>query len=267
MWYGYVILEGAVELPLIDKLLGDVDEAMSRPEDFSFLVLSDRYEHVPIRDTDPEYFWGQRMRLVGFHHPSVAAKQVSMHANIAGFVQHLFRQEIVMMQSLTFLEGSQQTIHQDLAFVIAKSPGHVCASWVALEDVDPAAGPLTYVPGSHAIPLFNWGNGMHRQSGATAGEEEFVEHIQRHCDAAGLTPANFCPKKGDVLIWHAALAHGGLPVTDSNLTRKSYITHYSTTKAFPRPFGSRERRPKRELVNGGVIYHDPERTSEENSLS
>ena len=36
----------------------------------------------------------------------------------------------------------------------------------------------------------------------------------------------FLPKKGDVIIWHANLIHGGAPVTDPSLTRKSMVVHY-----------------------------------------
>jgi ectoine hydroxylase-related dioxygenase (phytanoyl-CoA dioxygenase family) len=33
-------------------------------------------------------------------------------------------------------------------------------------------------------------------------------------------------KKGDVLIWHANLIHGGAPIRNKALTRKSMVVHY-----------------------------------------
>ena len=33
-------------------------------------------------------------------------------------------------------------------------------------------------------------------------------------------------KKGDVFIWHANLIHGGSPIKDHSLTRKSMVIHY-----------------------------------------
>jgi ectoine hydroxylase-related dioxygenase (phytanoyl-CoA dioxygenase family) len=33
-------------------------------------------------------------------------------------------------------------------------------------------------------------------------------------------------KKGDVLIWHANLVHGGAPILNPALTRKSMVVHY-----------------------------------------
>ena len=36
----------------------------------------------------------------------------------------------------------------------------------------------------------------------------------------------FLAKKGDVFIWHANLVHGGMPVANPGLTRKSMVIHY-----------------------------------------
>lgn len=266
MGLGYVVLERAIEPALIDALLADIDEVMANHRDHSSLILSDKYDHVPIRTADPQFFFGQRMRFVDLHHASVAAKRISLHAQIVDFVRHLFANDVVMMQSLTFLEGSQQLLHQDHAYVFSGNPAHLCASWVALEDIDPRAGPLTYVPGSHALPMFDWGNGIFRQSGSTATEQQFAEHIDRHCREAGLERLTFCPKKGDVFLWHAALAHGGSPVVDRSLTRKSYVTHYSVPQTYTRHYRDKTRKPVVERINGGLVYHDPTDPKNENRL-
>jgi ectoine hydroxylase-related dioxygenase (phytanoyl-CoA dioxygenase family) len=39
--------------------------------------------------------------------------------------------------------------------------------------------------------------------------------------------------RGDALIWHADLAHGGSPVTQPGLTRKSLVTHYTGESCLP----------------------------------
>ncbi len=36
----------------------------------------------------------------------------------------------------------------------------------------------------------------------------------------------FTAKKGDLLIWHANLMHGGEPHTNKEKTRKSMVFHY-----------------------------------------
>lgn len=266
MSLGYVVLERAIEPALVSALLADVDEVLADHRAHGSLILSDRYDHVPIRTADPQFFFGQRMRFVDLHQASVAAKRISLHAKIVEFVQHVFRSEVVMMQSLLFLEGSQQLIHQDHAYVFSGNPAQLCASWVALEDIDPRSGPLAYVPGSHALPMFDWGNGILRQSGSTATDAQFAEHIDRHCRDAGLARQTFCPKKGDVFVWHAALAHGGSPVLDPSLTRKSYVTHYSVPQTYTRHYRDKTRKPVVEQINGGLVYHDPTNPTDENRL-
>ena len=62
------------------------------------------------------------------------------------------------MQSLTFIYGSEQRLHQDFLYVVAKIPSHLAAAWIALEDVHPEAGPLFYFP-VNRLPKFDFGTG------------------------------------------------------------------------------------------------------------
>ena len=41
-----------------------------------------------------------------------------------------------------------------------------------------------------------------------------------------LKPVPFLAKKGDIFVWHANLLHGGLPIQNADLTRKSMVVHY-----------------------------------------
>jgi hypothetical protein len=36
------------------------------------------------------------------------------------------------------------------------------------------------------------------------------------------------PKHGDLPIWHGALIHGGTPMLNPGLTRRSFICHYTS---------------------------------------
>ena len=53
----------------------------------------------------------------------------------------------------------------------------------------------------------------------------------------------FRPKKGDVLLWHADLVHGGAPRERAELTRQSLVTHYCPVNVDPEFL---ERAPDRE---------------------
>jgi ectoine hydroxylase-related dioxygenase (phytanoyl-CoA dioxygenase family) len=49
-------------------------------------------------------------------------------------------------------------------------------------------------------------------------------------------PSYFSAGKGDVLIWHANLIHGGSPRKNMQLSRRAMVCHY--------------------FVKGAVTYHD-----------
>jgi len=51
-----------------------------------------------------------------------------------------------------------------------------------------------------------------------------------------LTLQRFLARKGDALIWAADLAHGGSPITDPRLTRRSLVTHYTPESTAPAYF-------------------------------
>ena len=55
----------------------------------------------------------------------------------------------------------------------------------------------------------------------------------------GLELESFLPKKGDALIWSADLAHGGAPITDPALSRRSFVCHYCPAGARPYYFNYR----------------------------
>jgi phytanoyl-CoA hydroxylase len=69
----------------------------------------------------------------------------------------------------------------------------------------------------------------------------------------GLEQRTFLPKQGDVVIWSADLAHGGSPVTDPLLTRRSIVGHYCPNRVEPFYFNVRaDRRSKRSFQ--GSLY-------------
>jgi ectoine hydroxylase-related dioxygenase (phytanoyl-CoA dioxygenase family) len=132
----------------------------------------------------------------------------------------------VLCNTLTLIKGSGQPVHIDSLFMTPQTPHHLVAGWIAFEDVDPAAGPLVYYPGSHQIPLYRFRDGSHH-----ASNEELPawnDYIQREIEQRGLEKKIFLARKGDVFIWHSDLAHGGVAIQDPRKTRRSLVCHYFT---------------------------------------
>ncbi|HEY0067620.1 MAG TPA: hypothetical protein VGB46_09655, partial [Flavisolibacter sp.] len=55
---------------------------------------------------------------------------------------------------------------------------------------------------------------------------EYEKMIEEKIRESNLPKKIFTARKGDLLIWHANLFHGGEPHLDKDRTRKSMVFHY-----------------------------------------
>jgi hypothetical protein len=131
-------------------------------------------------------------------------------------------------QTLNFQRGSQQALHCDAIHFHSAPERFMCGVWIALEDISPASGPLAYVPGSHKLPVLTMQDAGVNASPPTASDYDrhYVPALQRRLEASGLPQAIAAPRKGEAVVWAANLAHGGSPILDAALTRKSLVVHF-----------------------------------------
>jgi hypothetical protein len=64
-------------------------------------------------------------------------------------------------------------------------------------------------------------------------------------------------RKGDVFLWHGALAHSGSPSKDPERTRRAFVVHYSTPQAYPCDRRAPGQPPRRQAHGGGWVYENP----------
>ena len=228
---GYVILEGAIPPSTVDKAALDLDRAYAGgfPE-LKFECHTIAPEHItwqPEMNPHPA-------KALDIHHFSAPIRDLMFADAISDFLGLIFDAKAFASQTLGFLRGSAQEGHQDSAYVAYTIPRQFAASWVALEDVTIGAGELFYYPGSHRFPEFTYKSSYksvyeaQRITGDTALQvqvEHHVKSLEEHATRLGIAKTAFPAKKGDVLIWHADLVHGGNPVSQAT-TRKSIVTHY-----------------------------------------
>lgn len=170
-------------------------------------------------------------RIADLYSHSEAALDLYLDRTVFGHIERILAQPAVATQALYFEFGSQQPLHRDPVFVQAKPASHLLAVWIALEDIGPDCGPLVYVPGSHRLPYYQFEPGEHRYDQSRYGEAEskaMAEFDRRQVEERGLPTEVFTCKRGDALIWHSSLLHGGSVVADPSLTRKSFVVHFST---------------------------------------
>ncbi len=141
----------------------------------------------------------------------------------------LMGKKAVPFQSLNFTLGSEQRMHSDSIHMTTEPPGYLIATWTALEDVEEGCGPLAYYPGSHRLPFVSTQDYDSGNSKFTIGHDSnrrYEDKIAALIAEKGLEKQTFLPRRGDVLIWHANLLHGGSPITRPGATRRSMVCHY-----------------------------------------
>jgi phytanoyl-CoA hydroxylase len=265
--FGYVIFEGAIEHSVIDAYTKNIDVILSGRSDSGVRLQIEGYGVSDARSLPDEAFSVKHLRIMDLHNLSMAGKKMSLHRVVTDFLGHIFRDTVVAMQSLTFVHSTEQHSHQDFPYVVSGIPSHLAASWIALEDVHPDSGPLFYMPGSHMVNKFDWGNGLFLTPDSSLNELDFAKYLEQKCLDAGFEREIFCPKKGDILFWHAGLVHGGSQAVKPEMTRKSYVTHYSTKSAYPRDRRAPEAEPVYFEINNGLLYLDPLNPAEENRFT
>ena len=254
---GYVIFRQLIDHDLIDKAWNDYARALEdRPvcralvEGRGVQWLSELPPWDELRTTSNYHY-----RFMDFHSVSGAAKSIMLDPTVVGFLRLIFGEPPVAMQTLMFEHGSEQGWHQDFPYVVPRILSHLAAAWAACEEVTPENGPLEYFPGSHRLPKFDWGGGS-----LTYGNDDpnkvtaFQNYLETAATERGIAPVQLAAQKGDVFLWHSALAHRGAPVRRRGATRKTLVTHYSTRTAYPHDQRAPGAEPIVRRRNGGFYY-------------
>ncbi|MCP1468496.1 hypothetical protein J3E64_000163 [Sphingobium sp. OAS761] len=233
---GFIVLEGAADPDLVDRFRQRI--ATSFREGNADVL----YQRHGYRDVTPLAEPADRLgvRVVDSYVPLTEALDLLSSPALLAFLNLIFEADPLLFQSLSFDQGSQQRLHQDTAYVVVDKPLELAACWIALEDIQPGSGELMYVPGSHRLPDWNFGADRKHWVRGIDGldiHNEWARHLDAHAAKSEQGIQYFLPKKGDILIWHADLAHGGAVVTVPDLTRQSLVGHFCPQGRTPKFFG------------------------------
>ena len=262
--HGVVIFEQAVDPSLLDALQEDLEYLIDHSSEFEVLIAH-AGQQKPVSAFDRAALTRMdRLKFCNIQTVSRAAAQLSLTRCVTSFLSHIFKDAPCVLQSLFFNRGSQQPLHLDYPYV--RTQRHLAcmaASWIPLEDIHADAGPLAYYCGSQRpeiLPFFDWGDGnIVMDENARRQPMEFSHYLSAEMARLGIKPKIFLPKRGDVLIWHAYLAHEGTAIRNPSLTRKSYVTHYTPLASYPplhmRPNAIAEGHCRHE--NGGYAFDFP----------
>ena len=225
---GYIIIEKLIEDRVLDSVWSAYDRAIGEGKI--------RLEAEPAAADDP--YPG---RYLNPHKKAGAYCQVLKHPGLLHWIRLLMEREPKPLQTIMAHKGSQQGAHSDSIHMTTYPIGYLSAAWIAFEDIHPDSGPLVFYPGSHRFPyVFSKDVGISeadfKKHGYSSYAEKYEPYIRRVVEERHIEPHHFHAKKGDVLIWHANLIHGGSMRRNVQLSRKSLVCHF--------------------FVKGAFVYHD-----------
>ncbi|MFC3440465.1 phytanoyl-CoA dioxygenase family protein [Sphingobium rhizovicinum] len=233
---GYVILENAIPHEIVDAFANPIAAAFqSGNSDILYQPHGDSQARPMAEGAD-----GLTSRVVDAYVPLPQALDLFAAPALLNFLQTIFADDPLLFQSLNFEKGSQQPLHQDTAYVVVDGqPLQLAACWIALEDIVAGSGELMYAPGSHRLPDWQFGGDKKHWNPELDGMETHGQWAVWLEDQAraGRGVGRFLARKGDILVWHADLAHGGSPVADPALTRRSLVGHFCPQRQKPYYFG------------------------------
>ena len=204
---GFMLLQGFFD----DNLVSSINEEIDR--------IAEKHLIEPTHDN----------KLPFANRISPVIKNVTYTPRLISILNFLLGKEVVPFQTLNFIKGSNQRAHSDSIHMTTYPLGYLIAVWVALEDTNENNGPLFYYHGSHKLPYLLNNDFNDTSTTLKLGRKDYKDYedvIEEIIQKNHLEKEVFLAKKGDVFIWHANLIHGGSPIIDHSLTRKSMVIHY-----------------------------------------
>jgi ectoine hydroxylase len=204
---GYMVLQGFFDRQRVDAVNREVERLL---------------------DEGDVAFHFDSPRITDAYRRSPRIAEALCDPELAKVLRFLLGRRVRLFQTLNFLQGTEQPAHSDSFHMTTEPRGFLVGAWVALEDIDPDAGPVFYYPASHRLPYVMTEDLGIENGGLVTPDKDpaYYEKIERLVADSGLEPVEFTASAGDVLVWHANLLHGGRPVRRAAASRRSMVAHY-----------------------------------------
>jgi ectoine hydroxylase-related dioxygenase (phytanoyl-CoA dioxygenase family) len=206
------------------------------------------------------YHYNEYPRLIEGWRKSSSIKGLALHQKIMLALHELYNSTPIAFSTINFTKGTEQPLHSDY-FHFGSMPELMLAGvWVALEDINPDAGPLTVVPGSHKSPIIlpedlGFSEPPRSTSEVKKNYTVYEEWVTSYIAENNLELRTPKLQKGQALIWAANMLHGAFEIKNKQLTRYSQVTHYHFEECdfFYNPnFSSREKYVYRSIEDSRI---------------
>ena len=215
---GFAQLKGAVSHEQIDEVAKAYAEWCEENKDKNQSTRTD----------------GRLPRVVNLHSARDELKALyASNKNVLKVVDFLFGYKSSVYTSLTFQFGTEQPLHRDTPVFRTEPEEFYFGVWFALEDATEENGCLTALEGGHKQ---EWVDPYEFAEANLESWDElkaygpplwspYQREITITAKAAGCEQIMIPAEKGDVIIWHPQLPHGGSKVNNPEKTRLSAVFH------------------------------------------
>lgn len=232
-------MEKLVAHPQFKEFSSEIQESLKQWPEKGYLILNTFFNEAQIDKIVAEtealkqngaikYDYTHSRFMNAWKH-SAAVKNCISDPGLLKLLSFVLNKRVIPFQTISFFKGSQQNSHSDFVHMTTAPEGYLIAAWIALEDISLESGPLHYYPGSHKLPVV-LGEHFENENNSLTIDDDFYLKYERKIasvvESSKLKKEIFQAKKGDVLIWHANLIHGGEKVINPQLSRKSLVAHY-----------------------------------------
>lgn len=163
-----------------------------------------------------------------------ALKNLVCNGALGRVLTELIGEPMGVHLNLTGWVSTRRNWHRDQYLNDRNVGGFYTAVWIALDTVNPDAGPFEYIEGTHtSLPLSRHkvqsalGPSGWQDDWPTQSEKLLTPLFENEISSKQLVKKQFIAKRGDVLIWHGNLLHRGTTPNNLNLERRACIAHYS----------------------------------------
>lgn len=199
-------------------------------DEFINNLLNGVYKELDsLKTQDKRYHYSDSPRIFEGWKTNPYILNLAKHPKILSTLELLYGKKPIPFQTINFLKGSNQPLHQDSMHFYTQPERWMVGTWTALQDITEDCGPLSIVPGSHKWPFYHFQN--LNLPVCKFGEQfenyaEYENFLVQLVDVLGAKKKQWLGKKGQTLIWASNMLHGGAPITNPNSTRFAQATHF-----------------------------------------
>ena len=211
---GYVVVDLGLTDDFINRLMARIYHSV---------------EKSTVKTQEGGYHYSESPRVFEAWKDNPYVLALAKHEKILSTLKLLYQKNPIPFQTINFIKGSNQPLHQDSIHFYTEPQRWMAGVWVALEDITEDNGALEIVPYSHKLPHYDFASinlppqKYGEQFEAYAEYENFLKQL---VPALGLKKEKWLGKKGQAIIWASNLLHGGAEIVDAAATRHSQAIHY-----------------------------------------